>query len=276
MNVRGHDVHVVIKGSGPDVVLVHGASGNTRDMTFSLVDELADRYRIIVFDRPGLGHTPPLARDSVHLRDQADLLAGAALKLGVDRPILVGQSFGGAVVMAWAVHHPENVAAVVSIAGATHPWQGKLDQLYAWLSHRHVGPILAWIISAWVSEKYMRNAVDEVFVPQQAPAGYADAIGTPLILRPKSLVANAQQRHHLRNHLGELAPNYKDVQVPVYAIHGTADSTVSHLIHSEPLVRDVADGNLTLLPGVGHMPHHTNTSDIIQVIDTVAQRVGLR
>ena len=82
--------------------------------------------------------------------DQADLLLGAAEQLGVTRPVVVGQSFGGAVAMAWAVRHPEQTAAGVSIAGATHPWEGALDRLYATVAAPWIGRPLAWLISAWV------------------------------------------------------------------------------------------------------------------------------
>ncbi|WP_419739722.1 hypothetical protein [Ruegeria sp.] len=54
LDVDGIAVHAVVMGDGPDVVLIHGSSGNTRDMTFALAPILAKNYRVIVFDRPGL------------------------------------------------------------------------------------------------------------------------------------------------------------------------------------------------------------------------------
>ena len=49
-------------GAGPDLVLIHGSSGNTRDFTFGFVDTVKDRYRVIVFDRPGPWLVRPAAR----------------------------------------------------------------------------------------------------------------------------------------------------------------------------------------------------------------------
>ena len=54
VTVDGRRVHYVLRGQGPDLVLIHGASGNLRDM-LPLVDLLAPNYRVIAFDRPGLG-----------------------------------------------------------------------------------------------------------------------------------------------------------------------------------------------------------------------------
>ncbi|SEI93282.1 Pimeloyl-ACP methyl ester carboxylesterase [Pseudooceanicola nitratireducens] len=267
-------VHYVQKGKGPDLVLIHGASGNTRDFTFALMDALSDRYRVTIFDRPGLGHSPRLARRGVTLRDQADLLAEAAQRLGVKDPILLGQSFGGAVAMAWAVHHP-SVAAVVNVSGATYPWPGALDRLYATLSRPVIGPVLAHVIGAWVSDDYIEDAIEGVFAPQSAPFGYAGHIGAPLVARPHSLMANAQQRTDLRAHLEDLSPAYAGLTLPIEIVHGDADDTVSLTIHSEAMARDVPGAVLTRLPGVGHMPHHVSQDHVIAAIDRAAARAGL-
>lgn len=273
VEVDGHPVHYVKRGTGPDLVLIHGASGNTRDFTFSMVDKLTDRFRVTVFDRPGLGHTPRLARRGVTLEDQADLLVAASAALGVNRPIVLGQSFGGAVAMAWAVHHPEALSAVVDVSGATYPWPGDLDGFYALLARPVIGPALAWVIGAWVSEGYIKSAIAGVFAPQEAPAGYADYIGGPLVVRPHSLTANAQQRTDLREELRALAPHYPRLTLPIEIVHGDADDTVFLPIHSEALARDVDSARLTVLPGIGHMPHHVAEAQVIAAIDRAAARV---
>ena len=99
-------VHAHVAGTGPDLVLIHGASGNVRDFTFALVGLLTARYRVIAFDRPGLGWSDDLGRDGLSPLVQADLLRAAAAQLGVRRPIVLGHSYGGAVAMAWALRDP--------------------------------------------------------------------------------------------------------------------------------------------------------------------------
>jgi len=65
IDAGGTTVHAQVMGleagAGPDLVLIHGASGNLRDFTTGFAQSLAERYRIILFDRPGLGWTerPP-------------------------------------------------------------------------------------------------------------------------------------------------------------------------------------------------------------------------
>ncbi len=83
IDVNGSRIHAVVMGSGPDLVLIHGSSGSTRDMTFSLAPQLAENFRVIVFDRPGLGGEFPAkpvgAGDGVVGGQCLDHAAGHAL-----------------------------------------------------------------------------------------------------------------------------------------------------------------------------------------------------
>jgi pimeloyl-ACP methyl ester carboxylesterase len=42
----------------------------------------------------------------------------------------VGHSYGGAVALAWAVHHPMRLSALVPLAAPSHPWDTGLDPYY--------------------------------------------------------------------------------------------------------------------------------------------------
>ena len=131
IEVDGTRVHYLEQGKGPALVLLHGASGNLRDMSFSLIDRLAQHYRVIAFDRPGLGYTDVIA--DMSLSGQARLLSQAARQLGADNPLLVGQSYGGAVAKAWALDHP--AAALVTLGSPSLPWDSDLPTLYKVNTH---------------------------------------------------------------------------------------------------------------------------------------------
>ena len=273
-----HPVHVVELGeaSAPPVVLIHGASGNTRDMTFDIAGALAADYRVLVFDRPGLGYTPALAPSDVTISDQAALLQAAATQLGAPRPVVMGQSFGGAIGLAWAVEHPDNIAALVNVAGAAYPWQGRIDPFYRALQTPVLGHVMAWLIAGWVPLDYVRGEIEGVFTPNEMPEGYADYIAPRLIIDPSRQIPNAQQRVSLREELRALAPRYPDIRIPVEILHGAADMTVGLSIHSAPLAEAVPTATLTTLPGIGHMPHHAARDDVIAAIHRASRRAGLR
>jgi pimeloyl-ACP methyl ester carboxylesterase len=115
-----------------------------------------------------------------------------------------------------------------------------------------------------------------VFAPQAAPEGYADHFGTGLTLRRKSLRANAFQRAHLLDQIKELSPRLPEISVPMEILHGDADTTVSLDIHARPMANEIASAELTILPGIGHMPHHVAQPDVLAAIDRAATRAALR
>ena len=125
--INGSKVHYEVKGTGPDLILIHGALGNLRDMTFDLRDKLTNRYRVIAFDRPGFGYSDPLPNGDASLIGQALLLQKAAKEIGVTNPIVMGHSYGGAVAMSWAVHPDILPPADTGLCGARI--YGWLDQL---------------------------------------------------------------------------------------------------------------------------------------------------
>lgn len=281
IDVDGIRVHAVVRGASdaPPLVLIHGSSGNTRDWTLDIVPRLAEHYRVIVFDRPGLGYTQRAPGSGVSggetITEQATLLQKAATMLGADRPIVLGHSYGGAVALAWAVHHPDGLSALVAVSAASHRWDTGLSTYYKILSHPLLGPLVIPLLTAFVPDTKVEREVAAVFKPDAVPDGYLAHFGAGLTLRRTSMRANALQRAGLLDEITALMPRYGDIAIPVEVLHGTADTLVWSAIHSEPLSRAIPGASLTLLPGTGHMPHHAAPQAIIDAIHRAARRSGL-
>lgn len=282
--VNGRQVHAVTRGKGPDLVLIHGASGNLRDFTQDFMDRLTGRYRVTAFDRPGLGHSDrvaeafahPFARRGESPAEQAAHLSDAAAALGLDRPLLLGHSYGAAVAMAWALDRPGTVAGVLNLSGATMPWPGGLGALYRINGSALGGAILPPLLAALTPGAYVERAIGEIFTPDPAPPGYAHKVGAALTMRRGALRANARQVNSLYPHVVAMSARYPALRLPVEIVHGEADAVVPARIHSIPLAGLLPDVALTLLPGVGHMPHHADPGAVADAIDRLAARAGLR
>lgn len=283
IDIDGTPVHVLIAGSGPDLVLLHGASGNLRDWTFDFVDRVSDRYRVIMFDRPGLGWTGRLqgksgawnSRSESPL-EQAALLQKAAEVVGIDRPVVVGHSFGGAVAMAWALNQPKDTGALVMLGAVSNPWPGELGWTYTVNGSSWGGALVVPVLSAFVPQSYLDASIETIFAPQPAPEGYGAHVGAGLVLRRESMRANAQQVNNLYPHIVKMSKRYGDLSLPLEIVHGDADTIVPLSVHSVPLSQQVAGANLTVLQGVGHMPQHIAPDDVEDAIDRAAARAGLR
>ena len=281
VTIDGRDVHVLVMGSGPDLVLIHGAGANVRDMTSSIADALSSRYRVFVVDRPGHGWTDPAPETSGIWSDsgespisQAQLLSKAVKQLGAERPLVMGHSFGGAVAMAWGLE--AEASAVIIVAGVTLPWPGDIDITYRVLGSKIGGAILPSIGAAFVPRSYVERVLRSTFAPHSPPPDYVTRAGIPLAVRTQTLRANNRQVNTLRPRVVQQSLRYHEITVPIEILHGTEDKTVYADVHAIALSEQLENAKVTIVEGMGHMPHHTAPDDVIAAIDRAADRAGLR
>lgn len=278
LEVAGRRLHVVVAGEGPDLVLLHGASGSSLEFTAGLMPALAPHFRVIVPDRPGLGHSDPLPGATALARQAAHLQAGLA-QLGVTRPLLVGHSFGGSVALAWATSGaPEPglaPAGLVLVSAPALPWPGPLDPWYRANATRLGRAVLPPLAAAWVPISHLHRVVATIFAPEPVPDSYAAQAGLGLALRSRTLGENVDQVNALKAQLAALQPAYPALSLPVELLHGDADTVVPIQIHARPLQGLIPGAALTELAGAGHMPHHTRPHAVIAAILRAAARAGL-
>ena len=272
--VDGKRVHVIVRGEGPDVVLIHGASGSALDMMQAMGDDLAQKHRVIAFDRPGLGYSDTLADQS--LKAQALQLAAAAKQLDVREPLLIGQSYGGAVSLAWALFAPIKPRALVLISAPSMPWPGKLDVSYRLTANPTGAALILPVAAAFVPLSYVDKAITSVFAPESVPEGYATKTAAALALRLPTLRANMAQVNALRAQLVAQEPLYPSLTLPIEMVHGTADTIVPVEVHSIPFTKLVASAHLEVIEGAGHMPHYTRKAQVFGAIARAEARATLR
>ena len=99
-------------GSAVPVLFVHGNGANLTQWRAQL-DHLRPTRRAVAFDLRGMGRSDPAANGDDSVRAMADDVEAVANALKLDRFIIVGHSYGGAVLAQYAAEHPERVAGVV-------------------------------------------------------------------------------------------------------------------------------------------------------------------
>jgi pimeloyl-ACP methyl ester carboxylesterase len=100
----------------PTFLLVHGLSSNAQ-LWNGVGTRLADRgHRVVAVDQRGHGLSTKVA-DGYDFATLTDDLVGVVDALDLGRPVVVGQSWGGNVVLELAVRHPDRVTAVVCVDG---------------------------------------------------------------------------------------------------------------------------------------------------------------
>ncbi|MBS3786362.1 MAG: alpha/beta hydrolase, partial [Gammaproteobacteria bacterium] len=248
-------IHAIVQGEGPDVVMIHGANSNARDFSFDLMSRMADEFRVIAFDRPGFGYSDSFGEPLSPL-EQADILRSAARQLGVENPIVLGHSYGGAVALAWALRAGDDIAGLTLLAPTSHPWPGRLGFWYRFSASPIGQHVMLPMVSNLASQAAVQRTLKRVFQPDPVPAGYLEHLGFDLTTRTSMLQLNAQQVGSLRGYLEDLYPGYSTLTLPIEIVHGREDRTVGLQFHSERLAAEVESVNLDRVANMGHLPHH--------------------
>ena len=150
-------------GPGAPVVLLHGLAGTSGEWDQSAA-QLSPRYRVVVLDQRGHGASERRPSDLSRAAFVADV-AALIEQLGLDRPILVGQSLGGHTAMLTAAVHPGLLRALVLVeAGAGGPNPPSV-----------AAGIAAWLES-WPVPFATLHAAEEFFTAQQMPAAWASGL----------------------------------------------------------------------------------------------------
>jgi len=123
VEVLGNDLYYVEAGSGEPLVFLHGMS-SCGEAWWQQFEHFAAHYRVIAYDSVNHGHSSNSPRGEAET-DRTDELEAVLDALRIERPILAGNSMGGATIMRWAARHPASARAlIVSGMGVLEPPAG--------------------------------------------------------------------------------------------------------------------------------------------------------
>jgi pimeloyl-ACP methyl ester carboxylesterase len=275
--VAGGRLHVVILGSqhasGPTLLLLHGASGNSKDLELSIGGRLAATHRVVLVDRPGHGRSDRLGgREMASPARQGAAIVEALDRIGVRRVVVVGHSWSGALATNLALDHSDRVSALVLLAPATHPWPTGV----AWYNHVAATPVLGRVFAATVAAPVgllgFDAALGGIFAPHEPPRDYAARTESRLVLRPAEFQANAQDIADLKPFVDRQSPRYGEIAVPTTVVTSDRDDVVSPELHSRTIARQIGGARLVVIPAAGHMPQWTATDRVVAEIEAIAAR----
>ncbi len=265
----------------PVVVLVHGLGLSTK--SWGRVPELlAPTHRVVAYDLRGHGRSGTPETDdyslSAHAADLGAVL-GHVLASG-ERAVVVGNSFGGGVILAHAHHEPGHRMSGVVFAGSSgssvtlpgFPIRGMPRWSEAWLRSgwlqvlhgvaavaktlRPVGPVSNLLVrrTAFTPDS-PREAVERV---------RDDFLATPRTVLVRTILASGSEDG------SELAPQLK---VPALVLHGDSDPQIPQE-NVEKLLAALPEAELVTFEGAGHMLALTHAERVAQQIARWVRHVG--
>jgi pimeloyl-ACP methyl ester carboxylesterase len=170
LDVDGVRLHYVERGAGEPLVLLHGNGSMIEDFESSgLIDLAAKNYRVIVFDRPGFGHSDR-PRNVVWTPDaQAELIKHALERLGVSNATVLGHSWGASVAVALALKYPDLIRGLVLASGYYYPTARPDVIAMGAPALPVIGDILCYTLSPLISRAIWPLMMTKIFGPRSVP-----------------------------------------------------------------------------------------------------------
>ena len=271
IDVDGVRLHYVERGEGPPLVILHGNGSMIQEVTASGLFELAaSRYRVIVLDRPGYGHSGRPRRRWWGPQAQAVLLHKLLARIGVEQPIILGHSFGAALAAAFGLAFPTAARSLVLASGYYFP-TARIDvPLMAPPALPVIGDLMRHTISPLIGRLLWPGMLKLLFRPAPVPR-YFERFPVWMMLRPLQLRAAAEEAAMLIPSAMSMQQRYRDMQVRTVIIAGAQDRYVDPGRHSVELAKIIPGAELILSPRAGHMIHHTDPRRVLQAIEAAAR-----
>ncbi len=219
-------------------MLLHGAMGDRREWRLQL-DALAEDFTVLAWDAPGCGDSfdPPA---DFGLAGYADCMAELVAELGLERPHVIGLSFGSGLALELFRRHPQLPRSLV-LASAYAGWAGSLGRDAAearresFLRDAERPP-----------EEVARDFSATLFVASVPAALVDEAVAMMSDFHPAGVraMANAFADADLR----EVLPR---IDIPTLLVYGDSDQR-SPLNVAEDLHARMPDSKLVVIPGPGH------------------------
>jgi pimeloyl-ACP methyl ester carboxylesterase len=270
IEVDGVRLHYSDRGEGAPVLLIHGNAVTGDDYnTSGVAERLLRTHRVIIFDRPGFGHSERPRGRMWTAAQQAELLHKAVAQLGVVRPVVVGHSWGTLVALEYAARHQADTAGLVLLSGY-YFWTLRPDVLLVGLGALPVvGDILRYTISplfGWLTMPLFKRLL---FSPAQVTDRFRAEYSPGMALRPSQIRATSVDGALMIPGALALRRRYKELTLPVVIMAGDGDKVVFKR-GAEQLRATIKQSVLYIVAGAGHMVHHLAPLRVVAAVEAVA------
>jgi len=274
VTVDGTRLYFVIKGAGRPVVLIHGNPGSSQDWA-RLFAPLAERHEVIAFDRPGHGRSQRPKVGDANVEVQARLLHDALKQLHVERPIVVGHSWGGALALVYAINYSKEVAGVVLVAPAVYESRDGGSFLTSLPAVPVLGDAVNSVFTPLFGASVVRGELKKAFSPDPVPPRYLQSVLSEWT-KPNKVKAYSLDEASLNDSLKEFSPRYSEIIVPVSILAGDSDLIVSEKDNAERLHQTLPKSHLIVLPKTGHEIPFTRPRAVVDEIERVQRLTRVR
>jgi pimeloyl-ACP methyl ester carboxylesterase len=257
--VDGLQLHYIVQGRGPAVILIHGLGGFAESWRHN-IGPLSERATVYAIDLPGFGRSAK-PRTTYRLTYFARALHGFMETVGIAKASLVGHSLGGAVSVTYALTHPARVERLALVGALVPGFPFRMSAGYRLAALHGVGEALALcgcapIYRAAIARCFASPIRDEVAFLVE----HDYALRTSLEARAAWLATIRHVRADFVDHCQDYRRALASLDLPVLLVHGRQDPAV--LATECALAADgIPRARALWIDGCGHFPQieHADT-----------------
>lgn len=266
-------LHYVDCGSGPAILLIHDLDGNLGHFDCGMIDNLARDHRVIAVDRPGSGYSERAASAPATIRAQARQMAELITKLEIERPVVVGHAFGGAVALALAVERPELVRGLALLSPLTLVDEELPDIFSDYdISSSIIRTIRGWTVAVPHVLRHPEHVVEVVFGPERIPPEFLIRGGGFLSARPQNYINASRDFIEAEADMPGLIRDYSRLAVPVRILFGQDDRILNPDFHGAELATRYPQFGVKMTAG-GHMLPITQADTCADFVRSASEKM---
>ncbi len=263
LTVNGEAFEVVRMGWGDPLVVVPGMAGGWR-LTTPLLRKLAKNHQVITYSLRGdltrgagpLGHTrAPYVEIGQHAAD----LAGLIENLGLERPSVLGVSFGGAIALELAVEQPRMLDSLIV--------QGMESRFHATTASAIVRRVLERYPLV-PNSPFLNQFLNLLYAKKPEPGPRHDFVVDRIWETPQPVVAHrlAQLEHF------DVTDRLWRIDAPTLVLAGSKDAIIP-TSRQQRLANDISGARFESLEGAGHIGFVTHAEAMARQVQAHLQRV---
>jgi len=257
IEVNDVTIHYKEMGEGETTfILLHGFGASIYSWR-EVMDDFSQQGRVIAYDRPAFGLTErPMPEDWVQnpygMKANIELLRGLMDALKIEKAVLVGNSAGGGVAVAFGLEYPQRVDSLILVDPGVGGGRG--PQFPAWAlplmwtpQMRHVGQLMMRDYQESLPQTIQREWFDQGKLTEEIRQ-------EPLKIFKIKNWDRAFYELTFAPAYPELRPLLPQLTVPVFIIAGEEDRLIRSW-YFEAISKEIPAAKLSLLPQCGHVPH---------------------
>ena len=268
IEINNVNIHYKETGSGETTfILLHPFGGSTYSWR-EVMDDFAQYGRVISYDRPAFGLTERLmpedwVENPYGMKANIEILKNLLDEFEIEKAILVGNSAGGGVAVAFALEYPERVQQLILVDPGVGGGRG--PQFPAWAlpvmwtpQMRHIGPLLMRDYQESLPNTINREWFNQSKLTDEIKQTHLNVLKIQNWDRAFYELTFAPAYPELRDLLPQL-------KVKAYIIAGQEDRLIRSW-YFETIVTEIPEAELTLIPQCGHVPQEECPAEFMNAV----------